>query len=53
MNKISKKVILLIMQILSWVAIPDETEEDDKARNFTMDMGNKIMDGIWDMMEDN
>ena len=42
-----------LFQILAWVAIPDETEEDEQARNFTMDMGNKIMDGIWDMVEDN
>ena len=41
------------VQILAWVAIPDETEEDDMMRNFTMDMSNKIMDGIWEKIEDN
>lgn len=41
------------MQILAWVAMPDETEEAEKGRNFTVDMGNKIMDGMWDMGKDN
>ena len=40
------------IQILAWVAIPDETEEAEWGRNFTMDMGNKIMDGIWDEVDD-
>ena len=42
-----------LIQILAWVAIPDETEEAEWGRNFTVDMGNKVMDGIWDKMEDN
>ena len=40
------------MQILAWVAIPDETKDAEWGRNFTMDMGNKIMDGIWDEVDD-
>ena len=42
-----------LIQILAWVAIPDETEEAEWGRNFTVGMGNKIMDGLWDKMEDN
>jgi len=47
-----RNILKTLMQILAWVAIPDETEDAEWGRNFTMDMGNKIMDGIWDEVDD-